>query len=153
MKKINKFFKLIKDFLSVNKINLKQALFVVLIFCGVIFLVTTCNSCCTAKKLKKEVSELSFENDKLSQNNKALTTQILELKQNLKTLETENKKFQKSNENLSSEIKSLNSQNLELKKTIRILKQTTKSIDERFTELLNRLENQILRLENLNDLD
>ena len=153
MKKISKFLKLVKDFLSVNKVNLKQALFVAIIFCGVIILVTTCNSCCTAKKLKKEITELSFENDKLNQNNKTLTIQISQLKQNLKNLETENKKFQKSNENLSNEIKSLNSQNLELKKTIRILKQATKNIDERFTELLNRLENQILRLENLSDLD
>ena len=84
-----------------------------------------------------------------SENNRELNIQIYELNKTNDELKEENAKFSANNLVLEDKINSLNKDIVYLNNLNKQLKLTIEGLDKRFIELLDRLEEQVKRLENI----
>lgn len=139
--------------MEIFNVNFKKIAYIIISVLFFAILVITFSSCNAQKKLKKQISDLQHQNFEFKENNKELNLQVFELKNKVEEFKKQNIEFEKNNHDLKAEIGDLRHENILLLNTIKELKSVSQTIDKRFSELLNRLENQILRLENLNDLD
>ena len=132
-----------------NKLNLKNIAIGVLLFVIIGFSIFSCNSCTTTRKLKAQIAELSEQNDEFRKNNRELNIQIYELNKTNDELKEENAKFSANNLVLEDKINSLNKDIIYLNNLNKQLKLTIEGLDKKFIELLDRLEEQVKRLEDM----
>ena len=129
---------------NVNFKKIAYAIIGVLIFAIFVISFSSCNA---QKKLKKQILELQTQNSEFKANNKELNLQIFDLKNKIEDFKKQNIEFEKNNLDLKAEIGDLKHENILLLNTIKELKNVSQTIDKRFSELLDRLEEYINKLE------
>ena len=128
-------------------VNFKKIAYIIISVLIFAILVISFSSCNAQKKLKKQISELQHLNSEFKANNKELNLQILDLKNKIEDFKKQNIEFEKNNLDLKAEIGDLRHENILLLNTIKELKNVSQTIDKRFSELLDRLEEYINKLE------
>ena len=128
-------------------VNFKKIAYIIISVLIFAILVISFSSCNAQKKLKKQISELQHLNSEFKANNKELNLQIFDLKNKIEDFKRQNIEFEKNNLNLKAEIGDLRHENILLLNTIKELKNVSQTIDKRFSELLDRLEEYINKLE------
>ena len=128
-------------------VNFKKIAYIIISVLIFAILIISFSSCNAQKKLKKQILELEYQNSEFKANNKALNLQIFELKNKIKDFKKQNIEFEKNNLDLKAEIGDLRHENILLLNTIKELKSVSQTIDKRFSELLDRLEEYINKLE------
>ena len=128
-------------------VNFKKIAYIIISILIFAILVISFSSCNAQKKLKKQISELQYQNSEFKENNKALSLQVFELKNKVEDFKKQNIEFEKNNLDLKAEIGDLRHENILLLNTIKELKNVSQTIDKRFSELLDRLEEYINKLE------
>ena len=128
-------------------VNFKKIAYIIISILIFAILIISFSSCNAQKKLKKQILELEHQNSEFKANNKALNLQIFELKNKIEDFKKQNVEFEKNNLDLKAEIGDLRHENILLLNTIKELKSVSQTIDKRFSELLDRLEEYINKLE------
>ena len=127
--------------------NFKKIAYVIIGVLIFAILIISFSSCSEQKKLKKQISELQHQNSEFKENNRELSLQIFELKNKIEDFKKQNIEFEKNNLDLKAEIGDLRHENILLLNTIKELKNVSQTIDKRFSELLDRLEEYVNKLE------
>lgn len=126
----------------------------VTVFAAVIIAFVTLAICqgCQVQKLRKENAEYRAQNEQFKANNAELSAKIDSLKSICADFETQNLTFKESNEILTQSLDALKIENANFIVENRKLKQYVDGLDDiskAFADYLNRLKNEVSRLEKI----